>query len=183
MSARRGKQVSLGEAVERLVGRWDRSSGGALTTARIVELWPLVVGPTIAAHTASPTLRSGELLVLTDSAIWATELSAMGESLRTRLNDELGKPAIRTIRFTVSRQVQQERGREAAEEDTRRFYEPDQTEPVALTSEELAEVESSVAGIQNAALREAARRATVKQREWSKGISASKEPQEPREGL
>lgn len=183
MSARKGRQVSLGEAVDRLVGRLDRSSGGAFTASRIVEIWPQVAGPTIAAHTADPVLRKGELLVHTDSAIWATELSAMSESLRNRLNEELGKPAIRSIKFTVSREVQRMRQREAADADTRSFYEPDLTASVELTSEELQEVERSVASIENEALREAAKRANVKHREWSKGISAAKEPQEPREGL
>jgi hypothetical protein len=183
MTKRAGRQTSLGDALGKMVERMDRKTGGAYTAARIAETWASVVGPSIATHTGRPVFRDGELHVATDSAAWATELSAMSESLKDSLNKEIGKPAVRSVRFTVSRSVSVERMREQAEEDTARFYAPDDVQPVALSPEELEEVDRSVSAIKNEALREAARSAAVKHREWSKGTSVAKTPQEPREGL
>ncbi|TLM94638.1 MAG: DUF721 domain-containing protein, partial [Actinobacteria bacterium] len=119
MTKRKGKGLSLADALEVLSHRLDRSSGGKWGTARVESIWPSVVGPQIAAHTGGVHLRGGQLVVLVDSATWASELTTMSELLRGRVNDALGKEAVSSIQFTVSRHVVQQRQREQEAEATR----------------------------------------------------------------
>ncbi len=172
---RRGKSTDLGSAVGKLVRRLDRSSGGAWRNVRASEAWPEIAGPLIAAHTGRVFLRGDELVVYVDSPVWASELTAMSEMLRERLNEALGKTEVRTIRFSVSREVSADRRqlsekRESEARDTRTV------KPVALSEDELAEVRRSVSAIENEELREAAFRATVKHLEWSRGVEAENGP-------
>ncbi len=172
---RRGSETDLGSALGKLVRRLDRKSGGEWRNVRIAELWPEAVGPHIAAHTGRVFLRGNELVVQVDSPIWATELAAMSELLKERLNEAMGKAEVRTIRFTVSRDVSRERRR--GQRETEEAAERTATVvPVALSDEETARVRESVSAIENDELREAAFRATVKHLEWSKGIQGPKRP-------
>ncbi len=173
--AKRGTSTDLGSALGKLVRRLDRSSGGGWRNVRATEAWPEVVGPAIAGHTGRLFLRGGELVVYVDSPVWASELSAMSEMLRSRLNEALGKDDVRSIRFTVSREVSA--GRERTRREQRETEEREsRVQPVELSETELAEVRQSVSAIENEELREAAFRATVKHLEWSKGTQAPKRP-------
>jgi hypothetical protein len=173
--ARRGSSTDLGSGLGKLVRRLDRSSGGGWRNVRATEVWPDVVGAHIAAHTGRVFLRGDELVVYVDSPIWASELTAMSEMLRGRVNQALGKEDVRSLRFTVSREVSADRARtqkkeSEAQEDTHRV------EPAPLTESELEDVRRSVSAIENDTLREAAFRATVKHLEWSKGSEGLKRP-------
>ena len=171
---RRGTNSDLGSALGKLIKRLDRSSGG-WRNVQASELWPEVVGPQIASHTGRVFLRGGELVVSVDSPIWASELSAMSEMLKERLNSALGKEEVRSVRFSVSREVSVQRMWAEREERDAREHALRVT-PVSLTADELARVRESVSAIDNRELREAAFRATVKHLEWSKGSDVPKEP-------
>ena len=184
---RRRGGSDIGTALQRVVRSMDRSGGSGLLNARVADLWPQAAGPVIAAHTAKAFVRRGELNVYVDSPVWATELSAMSEELRRRLNEALGKEAVRSVRFTVSSAAT--RPAQGPEDPSAPGYGPgadgagvDRVTPVALDEDEIREVEESVAGIGDEALREAAIRATVRQLEWSKGLKAASAPQGPRDG-
>lgn len=177
MVRRRGGS-DIGPALQRVVKSMDRSGGGGLLSARVEALWPEVVGSAIAAHTARAHVRRGELNVYVDSPVWATELSAMSEELRRRLNEALGKEAVRSVRFTVSSKATRPAGDAGpgarGDADAR-------VKPIALDADERRRVEESAAGIADPELRETAVRATTKQLEWSKGLKAASAPQEARE--
>ncbi len=97
---REATSTSLADAMRAYVGRLDKE--GKLKQAALVDEWPAITGDKIAGHTRVEGLRSGELLVAVDSAVWANELSVMGESLRLKLNEKIGQGSVRSIRFTVS---------------------------------------------------------------------------------
>ena len=170
---RREKQTPLADALAAYVRRLDRG-GGHLAAARATEAWPEAAGPDIARHTAGVFLREGELVVYVDSPVWATELTALGEQLRTRLNETLGEELVRAIRFTASRKVQEQRERDAADRDSEEFYAEDKVEPVPLSATEIEQVRQSAAVIRDKGLREAAVRATVKDLEWKRGLERAK---------
>lgn len=172
---KRGQATGLGPALNKLVNRLDRRSSGGWRNVRVTEIWPDVVGASIAAHTGRLFFRDGELVVYVDSPIWASELGAMSEMLRSRVNQALGKDDVKSIRFTVSREVSNNR-RQAQREEAASEERTQQVATAPLSEEELANVRQSVSGIPDEALREAAFRATVKHLEWSKGIEASKGP-------
>jgi hypothetical protein len=166
-----GKQTELGQALNGLVRRLDRKGKGAYSSARVGSAWIEVAGPMVAAHTTGAHLREGTLVVFVDSSIWATELTAMAEQYRTSINEKLGEDLVSTVRFTVSRKVQEAHRLSGQEADTEEFYKEDDVEPVPLEQTELAQIEASVANIPDAELREAVLRATVRDIEWKKGVA------------
>lgn len=176
-----GKQTDLGRALGDLLGGLDRS-GTMLLQVKVEAAWNAVAGPTVSSHTTGAHLRSGQLVVSVDSAIWATELSALSGHYVKALNEELGKGVVRSIRFTVSPALQREQQeqREVSEHDA--FYTEDVVDPVPLAPDELAQVEASVAAIEDDGLRQAVLRATVADLEWKKGLAARKKSQEPPHG-
>lgn len=180
---RTGKQTGLSDALASLVGRLDRRAGGGLVQVRAAEAWKRVAGVSVTEHTDTVVLKEGQLLVETDSALWATELSALSELYREAMNRELGEEAIRSVRFSVSRHVAAKREAKRAEEEVTSERSVDCVPSVDLSPEERAQVEHSVAGIPDKELREAVLRATVADLEWKKGIAARKAPQTPRGGL
>jgi hypothetical protein len=175
---RRERETPLADALAAYVRKLDRG-GGHLVAARVTEAWPRAAGHDIARHTAGVFLREGELVVYVDSSVWATELTALGEQLRKSLNETLGQELVRTIRFTVSRKVHEERQRERAEQETEDFYAEDLVEPVPLTDAEIEQVGRSAAVIKDESLREAAIRATVKDLEWKRGLERREAAGEP----
>ena len=88
---RKGKAGPLGQGLSQLVGKLDRQSGGAYTQARVGVLWQEIAGPIVTSHTTGAHLRDGTLVIYVDGPAWATELTAMSETYRKRINEELGK--------------------------------------------------------------------------------------------
>lgn len=184
MSRRTGKQQLMAEAIESLSAKLARSSKGKWAAARVEAVWPEVVGEQIAAHTAGAHLKGERLVVYVDSAMWANELQSMSEMFRVKMNEALGKEMVSSVRFTVSKTVSAIRTAEKASSAEGEVQKRERAVPsIPLAAIELEAVEASTRDIEDPELREAAVRATVKHLEWSKGIAATKVPQEPREGL
>jgi hypothetical protein len=181
--SRRGKQTDLRPALDAMMRRLDRGSGGAYTAARILSAWGRAADGVVSAHTTGAHVREGALVVYVDGNSWATHFSAMGEQYRVAVNEELGEELISTVRFVVSRKVADEHKIRSAEQETEDFYRADETASVSLTDIELDQVRSSVAEIPDAELREAVLRATVKDLEWKKGLAAQNGRETRREGF
>ena len=162
----------MGAALGGIVSRLDRKSGGAYSLARVTSVWTEVAGPSVAAHTTGAHMRQGTLIIYVDSPIWATELSAMSEPYRVTINTSLGEELVRSVRFSVSKRVAEERGLARQEEELDDFYDADVVDSVKLTEAEMSQVESSVSVIRDEELREAVLRATVRDMEWKRGIAA-----------
>jgi len=163
----RGKTTSLGGGLRKIMARLDKQ--GHMTTASVIDVWDSIVGPDIAQHTNIEGMRGTELLVAVDSPVWANELQAMAGQLVERLQQEVSNTPVKTMRFTVAKVVSARRVERSAQEDAEGRYSGPKVEPVALSREELAAIERSVAGIENESLRDAALKATVRDLERKKG--------------
>jgi hypothetical protein len=76
-----------------------RPGDGALHLGRV---WAAAVGEAVAAHTwPARVARDGTVVVHCSSSVWASELELMGRSLATRLQDALGEPEARVLRFRL----------------------------------------------------------------------------------
>jgi hypothetical protein len=176
--------VGLSPALDSLVRRLDRGSGGAYSAARVVNAWERVCGEMVANHTTGEHLRDGILVVHVDGNSWATHFAASSEQYRAALNKELGEELVSGIRFTVSKRAVQEIGSRNARADTESEESGEKgVVPVPLTDTELAQVTASVDRIPDTELRTAVLRATVKDLEWKKGRSARNGASASREGL
>ena len=78
----------LSAAVEDLV----RAKGWAtdINVHTLLARWPLLVGPTNAAHSRPEAYADSVLTVRTDSTAWATQLRLLAPTVVRRLNEELG---------------------------------------------------------------------------------------------
>ena len=178
---RRGNGVNLSSALDNVVGRLDRKGGGGYQSVKVAKAWERIAGPLVLSHTTGAHLKGDRLVVYVDGAAWATELAAMAEQYRVSLNADLGQDRVSAVSFTVSRRVAEEHRIRSTEEEAAASYSEDQVDPVPLSEGERAQVEASAAMIPDEELREAAIRATVRDMEWKRGISARNARQAPRD--
>lgn len=60
--------------------------------------WAEVVGAEVAAHTRPAAFENGELVVIADSAAWATQVRLLAPQLLRRLGAELGAGTVHRVR-------------------------------------------------------------------------------------
>jgi hypothetical protein len=68
---------------------------------KIWKIWDRAVGKRIAKHARPSTIKRGVLVVKVSDSVWLQELEFKAEDIRTRLNSELKREAIKRIRFKV----------------------------------------------------------------------------------
>lgn len=59
--------------------------------------WDQLVGPDVAAHTRPEQFNDGELVVIADSAAWATQMRLLMSDVLRRLNTELGHGTVTRV--------------------------------------------------------------------------------------
>jgi predicted nucleic acid-binding Zn ribbon protein len=59
--------------------------------------WDQLVGPEVAAHTRPERFSDGELVVIADSAAWATQVRLLTSAVLRRLNTELGHGTVTRV--------------------------------------------------------------------------------------
>jgi predicted nucleic acid-binding Zn ribbon protein len=72
---------------------------GPLKDQRVIEMWPEVVGETIAAVSTADRVENGVLYVRVPAAVWRTELSLEREKILRALWERTGCRHICEIRF------------------------------------------------------------------------------------
>jgi predicted nucleic acid-binding Zn ribbon protein len=70
----------------------------ATLLAEVQRAWPQAAGPGVAPHGEPWAERDGEVLIACPEAVWAQELDLMSEVIVSRLNQALGRPAVRRLR-------------------------------------------------------------------------------------
>jgi predicted nucleic acid-binding Zn ribbon protein len=93
--ARRDDPQPLSTALDGLL----RDQGWRLAAAvgSVFGRWDQLVGPDVAAHTRPERFSDGELLVIADSAAWATQVRLLAATLVRRLNSELGHGTVTRV--------------------------------------------------------------------------------------
>jgi predicted nucleic acid-binding Zn ribbon protein len=70
----------------------------ATLLAEVQRTWAGAAGEAFAAATTPVAERDGVVTVACDSAVWAQELDLMSQRVLARLNEALGRPAVRRLR-------------------------------------------------------------------------------------
>jgi predicted nucleic acid-binding Zn ribbon protein len=70
----------------------------ATLLADVQRAWPAAAGEAFAAQCAPVAERDGAITVACASAVWAQELELLSEPVVGRLNETLGRPAVKTLR-------------------------------------------------------------------------------------
>ncbi|MBT2480749.1 DUF721 domain-containing protein [Streptomyces sp. ISL-94] len=87
--------MPLMAALDRL--RTERGWEMPMAVAGVMERWPEIVGPEIAAHCEPERYEDRELVVRCDSSAWAAQLKLLAPQLVARLNADLGQGTVRMI--------------------------------------------------------------------------------------
>jgi hypothetical protein len=118
----------------------------------IADVWPAVVGETIAANAwPARVARDGTLNVAASSSTWAFELSQLAPRILERLRESLGEAAPSGLRFAL--------GHVPERSDTT-VSEP-RAEPPRASPEQEALAAQLVAGITDEKLRELVKKAAI----------------------
>jgi predicted nucleic acid-binding Zn ribbon protein len=97
LSRRRGPR-ELGHAITSL----RKELAPRTLLAAVQECWARAVGEAVSEQAAPVAERGGTITVQCRSAVWASELSLLGEALIERLNRSLGQGRrVRSLKFTV----------------------------------------------------------------------------------
>jgi hypothetical protein len=173
--------ASAADVAARLLGRLDKTGAG-LGQARAVTAWRDAAGPEVASHARGFALRGGELLVFVDSSVWANELCVLAEHYRSAVNQRLGKEAVSSIRFAVSRKVSEARAWDAVDAAVGAGSGPAKTTPVPASETEVAQIKQMASAVRNKNVREAVVAAAIRNLEWRKGLDALNAPQRGAQG-
>jgi hypothetical protein len=166
---RRAREESVAGLARGLIEGID-ATGGGRERADLIRLWRIVAGPEVYSHARGFALRGGEMVVFVDSSTWATELAAMSEHYLAAMQTGAGRGSVTSLRFTVSKQVSEEKAND--EEDERESATEPPATPRAASEHERQQIQAMAAGVHDPALREAAVAAAIAQLEWRKGIEA-----------
>jgi predicted nucleic acid-binding Zn ribbon protein len=90
---RRGARP-IGHALDALTARL----APATLLAEVQRAWPEAAGAAFAPHSEPWAEHDGEVLVACPEAVRAQELDLMSELVVARLNEALGRPAVRRLR-------------------------------------------------------------------------------------
>ncbi len=89
--------TAIADVVEQMLER--RKMKSRLFEARVFSAFASVAGPGIAQHARAVRLRGGELTINVDSASWRQQLQFLSETLREKLNQELGQVLVKSFRL------------------------------------------------------------------------------------
>lgn len=89
----------LGDVLTRVVRGLDLEK--RLEEHAVLPVWERALGAEISRHARPVLLRHGTLLVEARTATWMNELSLRREEVQEAVNRELGKNAVRNLRFRI----------------------------------------------------------------------------------
>jgi predicted nucleic acid-binding Zn ribbon protein len=93
--ARRDDPQPLSTALDGLLA--DQGWQLAASVGSVFGRWDQLVGAEVAAHTRPERFSGGELVVIADSAAWATQVRLLAATLVHRLNEELGHGTVTRV--------------------------------------------------------------------------------------
>jgi predicted nucleic acid-binding Zn ribbon protein len=92
---RREDPQPLSAALDGLLG--DQGWRTAAAVGSVFGRWDQLVGADVAAHTRPERFSDGELVVVADSAAWATQVRLLTTAVLRRLNEELGHGTVTRV--------------------------------------------------------------------------------------
>lgn len=99
MAARDPKLNPLAAVLNQALKNLDLQE--AALEARVVMLWPKVVGAQLAKATEAQRMQGGTLLVVTRNSAWNQELSFQKLRIVQRYREHLGQDFVKDVRFNV----------------------------------------------------------------------------------
>ena len=98
---RKGRLTAIAADLHEIVRKTAPRSRGV--PAEVFPAWDAVVGAAVARITRPDALQKGVLTVVAKNSVWIQELIMLREQILAGLEDRLGEPLIRDVRFRVGR--------------------------------------------------------------------------------
>lgn len=98
---RKGRLTGIAPDLHEIVRRTAPRAKGV--PAEIYPAWDAVAGAAVARVTRPDAFHQGVLTVVTKNAVWIQELIMLRDRLLAGLEERLGEPLVRDIRFRVGR--------------------------------------------------------------------------------
>jgi hypothetical protein len=89
----------LADSLPAVTANLGGAGGPALVD--LLNRWPEVVGPALAAHCRPVSLRAGTLTIAADEAAWGAQLGWLEADLRRRLDQAVGAGTVTRIAVRV----------------------------------------------------------------------------------
>ena len=135
----------------------QRGLGHLVLLGQIVQHWPAIAGPQLAAVTQPESIRARVLFITVSDAIWLQQITFYQAQLLANIRSVLGNVAITRLHFTLAMSSARQPVLPPPEEGL---------EPLPLTTVEEQQMQEGTASIADPELREAVRRA------WQRGWQA-----------
>ena len=103
----------VGEILDQSLKRLELA--GRLSDYGVWPIWNDTVGPMIARNAQPEKIRNGTLFVKVSSPIWMQQLHYMKDTIADKLNQKLGREAVKNIFFYVGKVEAEAVGDQAAE--------------------------------------------------------------------
>ena len=99
MSQEKGNLVPLKDVITSLLQ--DSRLPFNPADSQIWDVWQDVVGQAIARHAHPAWIKNAHLRVTVSDPIWIQELQFLGNDIKAKLNQKLGRDAVDTIEFKL----------------------------------------------------------------------------------
>ena len=126
----------------------ERGLGAQSTLAKLMPLWGKAVGEKVASHAAPAMLKGGLLTITVDGSAWMNQLSMLSQTIIAEVNGALGGEEVTELKFRLGK----------IERPVDKKKEAEAPVKLRLTPEMKEQINTSVAPIHDAELREKARR-------------------------
>ena len=90
---------TTGDILKKGLPKWD--FGPTLLRYEVVEKWPDLVGPQIAAKSRATGLQGDILLIEVDHPAWVQELNLLKPQLLFKIGRDFPKSGVKNIRFSI----------------------------------------------------------------------------------
>ena len=94
---KRTEPESIGDVLRLTIQ--EANMTGRLDECRAIEVWPQVIGESLARRMSRPSVSSGVMVVYVDSAALRHELTMHRSWIIEGINSRLGKEVIKSLRF------------------------------------------------------------------------------------
>lgn len=99
MGKDRASLTSLKDIIGNLLG--DGTLSFNPQDAAIWKIWDDVAGPAISKNARPYWIKDGKLRIIVKDPIWLQELEFMGSDIKNKLNEKLGREAVKDISFRL----------------------------------------------------------------------------------
>lgn len=94
---------SASRVLQGLLGNGKSALSDGFLRWKIWRFWPQIVGPTLASHCEPVGFERGRLFIWVKSSSRMQEIRFFEETLKTKVNEHVGRDWVKSIRFTLDR--------------------------------------------------------------------------------